>query len=149
MGIVSALGRNGLAGFNQYQDFIQTDAAINPGNSGGALVDAQGRLVGINTAILSRSGGNQGIGFAVPINLASHVMERLISGGGKVARGYLDIEHAKPWMPVSQKQFNLPVQNGALVGRCHGRHASRKSRLQIRRCHYRFQRQGGQRCSQP
>src|ERR1035438_7469164 len=85
MGIVSALGRNGLAGFNQYQDFIQTDAAINPGNSGGALVDAQGRLVGINTAIISRSGGNQGIGFAVPINLAGHVMERLITRGGKDA----------------------------------------------------------------
>ena len=114
MGIVSALGRNGLAGFNQYQDFIQTDAAINPGNSGGALVDAQGRLVGINTAILSRSGGNQGIGFAVPINLASHVMERLISGGGKVARGYLDISMQSLDAGLA-KQFNLPVQNGALV----------------------------------
>jgi serine protease Do len=114
MGIVSALGRNGLAGFNQYQDFIQTDAAINPGNSGGALVDAQGRLVGINTAILSRSGGNQGIGFAVPINLASHVMERLISGGGKVARGYLDISMQSLDAGLA-KQFNLPIQNGALV----------------------------------
>jgi serine protease Do len=114
MGIVSALGRNGLAGFNQYQDFIQTDAAINPGNSGGALVDAQGRLVGINTAIISRSGGNQGIGFAVPINLASHVMERLISGGGKVARGYLDISMQSLDAGLA-KQFNLPVQNGALV----------------------------------
>src|SRR5450756_693077 len=88
MGIISALGRSGLTGFNQYQDFIQTDAAINPGNSGGALVDAQGRLVGINTAIISRSGGNQGIGFAVPINMARHVMERLVSGG-KIERGYL------------------------------------------------------------
>ena len=114
MGIVSALGRNGIAGFNQYQDFIQTDAAINPGNSGGALVDAQGRLVGINTAIISRSGGNQGIGFAVPINLASHVMERLISGGGKVARGYLDISMQSLDAGLA-KQFNLAVQNGALV----------------------------------
>ncbi len=114
MGIVSALGRNGIAGFNQYQDFIQTDAAINPGNSGGALVDAQGRLVGINTAILSRSGGNQGIGFAVPINLARHVMERLISGGGKVARGYLDISMQSLDAGLA-KQFNLPVQYGALV----------------------------------
>ena len=114
MGIVSALGRNGIAGFNQYQDFIQTDAAINPGNSGGALVDAQGRLVGINTAIISRSGGNQGIGFAVPINLAFHVMERLISGGGKVARGYLDISLQDLDAGLA-KQFNLPDQGGALV----------------------------------
>jgi serine protease Do len=114
MGIVSALSRNGLVGFNQYQDFIQTDAAINPGNSGGALVDAQGRLVGINTAIISRSGGNQGIGFAVPINLAGHVMERLISGGGKVARGYLDISLQGLDAGLA-KQFDLPDQNGALV----------------------------------
>jgi serine protease Do len=114
MGIVSALGRNGIAGFNQYQDFIQTDAAINPGNSGGALVDAEGRLVGVNTAIISRSGGNQGIGFAVPINLARHVMERLISGGGKVERGDLDISLQDLDAGLA-KQFELPVQNGALV----------------------------------
>ena len=114
MGIVSAVGRSGLPGFNQYQDFIQTDAAINPGNSGGALVDAEGRLVGINTAIVSPSGGNNGIGFAVPINLARGVLERLVSGG-KVTRGYLGI------LPQDideglAKQFNLPDQNGALVG---------------------------------
>ncbi len=114
MGIVSALGRNGIAGFNQYQDFIQTDAAINPGNSGGALVDTEGRLVGINTAIISRSGGNQGIGFAVPINLAHHVMERLISGGGQVARADLDISLQDLDAGLA-KQFNLPDQNGALV----------------------------------
>ncbi len=114
MGIVSALGRNGLPGFNQYQDFIQTDAAINPGNSGGALVDAEGRLVGINTAIISPSGGNQGIGFAVPVNLARHVMERLLSGG-KVARGYLGIL-PQDITPNLAKSFNLPDQNGALVG---------------------------------
>lgn len=114
MGIVSALGRSGLTGFNQYQDFIQTDAAINPGNSGGALVDAQGRLVGINTAIISRSGGNQGIGFAVPINMARHVMERLISGG-KVTRGYLGILPQNIDAGLA-KQFHLPDQNGALVG---------------------------------
>jgi serine protease Do len=114
MGIVSALGRNGLAGFNQYQDFIQTDAAINPGNSGGALVDAEGRLIGINTAIIpSRRGGNQGIGFAVPINLARHVMERLISGG-KVARGYLGI-HMQDVDADLAPFFNLSSQNGALV----------------------------------
>jgi len=114
MGIVSALGRSGLTGFNQYQDFIQTDAAINPGNSGGALVDAEGRLVGINTAIISRGGGNQGIGFAVPINLARHVMERLISGG-RVMRGYLGILPQNIDAGLA-KQFNLPDQNGALVG---------------------------------
>jgi serine protease Do len=113
MGIVSALGRN-LPGFNQYQDFIQTDAAINPGNSGGALVDAEGRLVGINTAIYSRDGGNQGIGFAVPVNLARHVMERLIAGG-KVTRGYLGIL-PQDITPNLAKSFDLPDQNGALVG---------------------------------
>ncbi len=76
MGIVSAKGRAGM-GIVDYEDFIQTDAPINPGNSGGALVDVEGRLIGINTAIFSRSGGNNGIGFAVPINLARFVMERL------------------------------------------------------------------------
>jgi serine protease Do len=114
MGIVSAVGRSGLAGFNQYQDFIQTDAAINPGNSGGALVDAEGRLVGINTAIISRSGGNQGIGFAVPINMARNVLERLVSGG-KIERGYLGIIQQDIDAGLA-KQFNLPDQNGALVG---------------------------------
>jgi serine protease Do len=113
MGIVSALGRNGLPGFNLYQDFIQTDAAINPGNSGGALVDAEGRLVGINTGIESSTRGNQGIGFAVPINIARHVMERLISGG-KVTRGYLGIKLQDINSGLAE-QFNLPDQNGALV----------------------------------
>jgi len=113
MGIVSGLGRSGF-GFNGYEDFIQTDAAINPGNSGGALVDVEGRLVGINTAIISPSGGNDGVGFAVPINMARNVLERLVSGG-KVTRGYLGI------MPQDidadlAKQFGLPDQNGALVG---------------------------------
>jgi serine protease Do len=113
MGIISALGRKGLPGFNQYQDFIQTDAAINPGNSGGALVDAEGRLVGINTAIISRTGGNQGIGFAVPVNMARRVVERLISGG-KVVRGYLGISLQDIDAGLA-KSFNLPSQNGALV----------------------------------
>jgi serine protease Do len=113
-GIVSALGRSGLPGFNQYQDFIQTDAAINPGNSGGALVDAEGRLVGINTAIISPSGGNNGIGLAVPINLARGVLERLISGG-KVTRGYLGILPQDVDAGLAA-QFNLPDQNGALIG---------------------------------
>ena len=118
MGIVSALGRNGRdigmpsAGYS-VQDFIQTDAAINPGNSGGALVDAEGRLIGINTQIKSSSMGNEGIGFAVPINLARSVMERLISGG-TVTRGYLGVspENLTPGLAES---FNMPDQNGALV----------------------------------
>ena len=113
MGIVSATGRSGL-GFNGYEDFIQTDAAINPGNSGGALVDAEGRLVGINTAIISRSGGNQGIGLAVPVNLARHVLERLVSGG-KITRGYLGIIPQDVDAGLA-RQFNLPDEDGALVG---------------------------------
>src|SRR5207249_4695672 len=76
MGIVSATGRGGL-GIEDYEDFIQTDASINPGNSGGALVNVRGELIGINTAILSRSGGNQGVGFAVPVDLVRHVMTQL------------------------------------------------------------------------
>lgn len=112
MGIISALGRSGL-GFNGYENFIQTDAAINPGNSGGALVDAEGRLIGINTAIESSSEGNEGIGFAVPINLARHVVERLIHGG-KVTRGYLGVKPSD-LTPGLAENFNLPNQNGALV----------------------------------
>lgn len=89
-GIISAMGRRGL-GINTYEDFIQTDAAINPGNSGGALVDAYGNLVGINSAIYSRSGGNMGIGFAIPVRLAKDVMTQIITKG-KVVRGWLGIE---------------------------------------------------------
>lgn len=88
-GIVSALGRDSV-GINQFENFIQTDAAINPGNSGGALITANGRLIGINSAILSRSGGNQGIGFAIPIDLAKQVMQQLKSHG-KVLRGWLGV----------------------------------------------------------
>lgn len=89
MGIVSAKGRSDL-GINDYEDFIQTDAAINPGNSGGALVNLRGELVGINTAILSRSGGSQGIGFAIPTNLAKPIMEGLLRDG-RVSRGWLGV----------------------------------------------------------
>jgi serine protease Do len=114
MGMVSALGRSGF-GINGYENFIQTDAAINPGNSGGALVDVQGRLVGINTAILSHSGGFQGVGFAVPINMARYVMDRLITYG-KVTRGYLGI-NIQALTPELAKEFNLPDESsGVLVG---------------------------------
>ena len=113
MGIVSALGRGGF-GINNYENFIQTDAAINLGNSGGPLVDAEGRLVGINTWIISGSGGSQGLGFAVPINMARYAMERLISDG-KVARGYLGLWLQPDMSPELAKQFNLPNMNGALV----------------------------------
>jgi serine protease DegQ len=89
-GIVSALGRNQL-GINTFENFIQTDAAINPGNSGGALVDTKGNLIGINTAIYSRSGGNMGIGFAIPINTAKQVMESILINGA-VTRGWIGVE---------------------------------------------------------
>ncbi|MBP6507849.1 MAG: DegQ family serine endoprotease [Opitutaceae bacterium] len=88
-GIVSALGRGGL-GIEDYEDFIQTDAAINPGNSGGALLDTQGRVIGLNTAILSRSGGFNGVGFAIPINLVRAIAEQLVSTG-KVVRGFMGV----------------------------------------------------------
>jgi serine protease Do len=113
MGMVSGLARRGM-GIVDYEDFIQTDASINPGNSGGALVDTQGRLVGINTAILSRTGGNLGVGFAVPINMAHNVMLQIIRSG-KVARGYLGVL-IQPVTPQLQKEFRLPDQSGALVG---------------------------------
>ncbi len=113
-GIISARSRGGM-GIVDYEDFIQTDASINPGNSGGALVDARGRLIGINTAILSRSGGSQGVGFAVPINLARSVMEQIISGG-KVTRGYLGVM-LQPLTPELAKEFKVSDhQNAALVG---------------------------------
>jgi serine protease Do len=112
MGIVSAKDRGGI-GITNYEDFIQTDASINPGNSGGALVDAAGRLVGINTAILSRTGGNQGIGFAVPVNLARYVMERIVADG-KVTRGYLGVK-IQPITSEIAKQSNLSQPTGALI----------------------------------
>jgi serine protease Do len=112
VGIVSGLGRAGI-GIVDYEDFIQTDASINPGNSGGALTDVLGRLVGINTAILSRTGGNQGVGFAVPVNIARNVMEQIIQNG-HVTRGYLGIL-IQPLTPALAKAFNLTDQKGALV----------------------------------
>src|SRR5262249_18870866 len=89
MGIVSATGRGGL-GIEDYEDFIQTDASINPGNSGGALINVRGELIGVNTAILSPSGGNLGIGFAVPTNMVRTVLDQIIKTG-KVTRGYLGV----------------------------------------------------------
>lgn len=112
MGMISATGRATLG--LDYEDFIQTDAAINPGNSGGALVDADGRLIGINTAILSRSGGNQGIGFAIPANLARDIMESLVADG-RVTRGYLGVM-IQDVTPSLAKEFDLKDQKGALIG---------------------------------
>jgi Do/DeqQ family serine protease len=111
-GIVSALGRNGL-GIEGYEDFIQTDAAINPGNSGGALVDMSGHLIGISTAILSRSGGNVGIGFAIPIDLVRSVAEQLIAHG-RVARGELGVA-IQDLTPTLAQAMGIKSATGALV----------------------------------
>jgi len=113
MGIISAKGRNGL-NIEGYEDFIQTDAAINPGNSGGALVDVHGNLIGINTAILTHgSGGNQGIGFAVPVNMARAVMDQVIAHG-KVVRGYMGVM-PEDISAAMAKSFHLTDTNGALI----------------------------------
>jgi serine protease DegQ len=111
-GIVSALGRNQL-GINTFENFIQTDAAINPGNSGGALIDANGTLMGINSAIYSRSGGSLGIGFAIPVSTAQHVMESLIREG-QVTRGWIGVE-PRDLTPEIAETFNLPVKDGVLI----------------------------------
>ena len=112
-GIVSATGRSNI-GLAAYEDFIQTDAAINPGNSGGPLINMDGKLVGINTAIASQTGGNQGIGFAVPSNMAKGVMGSLISEG-KVVRGYLGVT-IQDLTPEIAQGFGLKENKGALVG---------------------------------
>jgi serine protease DegQ len=111
-GIVSALGRNHL-GINTYENFIQTDASINPGNSGGALIDAGGNLVGVNSAIYSRSGGSMGIGFAIPANIAKQVMEQ-IAVNGSVTRGWIGIE-AQDITPELAESFKLPQARGSLI----------------------------------
>ncbi len=113
MGIISAVGRANV-GIADYEDFIQTDAAINPGNSGGPLVNVKGELIGINTAIFSRSGGYQGIGFAVPSNMARLVMDQL-EKKGKVTRGWLGVTIQELTPDLSQK-FGLKSSKGALVG---------------------------------
>ena len=112
MGIISATGRSHL-GLSAYEDFIQTDAAINPGNSGGALIDAEGALVGINTAIFSRSGGSQGVGFAIPTLLANAILEDLITQG-RVIRGWLGIE-AQELTPELAASFGLQVPRGLVI----------------------------------
>ncbi|MEO6021888.1 MAG: Do family serine endopeptidase [Burkholderiales bacterium] len=112
MGIVSAVGRSHL-GINTFENFIQTDAAINPGNSGGALIDVSGHLVGINSAIYSRSGGNQGIGFTIPVSLAKKIMEQIIQSGF-VTRGWIGVE-VQDVTPELADSFNLGAQKGALI----------------------------------
>ncbi len=111
-GIVSALGRNHL-GINTFENFIQTDASINPGNSGGALVDINGDLVGINSAIYSRNGGSMGIGFAIPISIAKQVLEQ-IATNGNVTRGWIGIE-AQDLSPELAESFKLTSGQGALI----------------------------------
>jgi Do/DeqQ family serine protease len=111
-GIVSALGRTHL-GINTFENFIQTDAAINPGNSGGALVDSNGRLVGINTAIYSQSGGSMGIGFAIPVSLAKSVMEQIIKTGS-VTRGWIGVE-VQDMTPDLAESFGVKLGQGALI----------------------------------
>jgi serine protease DegQ len=111
-GIVSALDRNQL-GLSTIENFIQTDAAINPGNSGGALVDGEGRLVGINTAIFSRSGGSMGIGFAIPVDIAREVMDALIRDG-QMTRGWIGVQ-PRDLTPEFADSFQLPVHEGVLV----------------------------------
>ncbi|MGH6877693.1 MAG: trypsin-like peptidase domain-containing protein, partial [Rhizomicrobium sp.] len=113
-GIVSALGRTGL-GIESYEDFIQTDASINPGNSGGALVDLQGRLIGINTAILAPGGGNIGIGFAVPINMARQVMDQLLRYG-EVKRGRIGVAIQDLTPDIAQALGTTHTQ-GAVIAR--------------------------------
>ena len=111
-GIVSALGRSQL-GINTFENFIQTDAAINPGNSGGALVDAAGNLIGINTAIYSRSGGSMGIGFAIPVSTAKQVMESIIKTGS-VTRGWIGVE-VQEITPALAESFKLKDTRGAII----------------------------------
>ncbi|HYN55400.1 MAG TPA: Do family serine endopeptidase [Methylotenera sp.] len=111
-GIVSALGRSHL-GINTFENFIQTDASINPGNSGGALIDTEGNLVGVNSAIYSRSGGSMGIGFAIPATLARQVMEQIVTQGN-VTRGWVGIE-AQDITPELAESFKLNVTQGALI----------------------------------
>jgi serine protease Do len=128
MGIVSATGRSNL-GIEDYEDFIQTDAPINPGNSGGALINDRGELIGINTAIIAHgSEGNQGIGFAVPVNLARTVMDEILKTG-KVTRAYLGIL-PQDVTPAIAKAFGVKESTGALIGQVTANSPAQKSGLQ-------------------
>jgi serine protease DegQ len=111
-GIISALGRDKL-GINTFENFIQTDAAINPGNSGGALVDTRGNLIGINTAIFSKSGGSMGIGFAIPVNLAKQVMEAIVANGS-VTRGWIGVEPREISSEIIEA-FKLPKNSTGIL----------------------------------
>jgi len=111
-GIISALGRNQL-GINTFENFIQTDAAINPGNSGGALVDVNGHLMGINTAIYSRSGGSMGIGFAIPVSTAKQVLESILKDG-QVTRGWIGVEPQELNAELAET-FNVKAKSGVII----------------------------------
>lgn len=128
LGIVSAVGRDNL-GVARYEDFIQTDAAINPGNSGGALINARGELVGINTAIFSDSGGSQGIGFAVPSNLARRVMNELIEYG-EVRRGSFGYVDVRTLNPKLAQELGAPTARGVVVWRIHQKSAAAQAGLE-------------------
>jgi len=140
MGIVSAKGRNQLGLLENvagYESFIQTDAAINMGNSGGALVDAKGRLVGVNSAIISPSRGNIGIGFAIPINFAASVMNSLIETG-TVTRGYLGVLHWRPVTTDVAEQLGLPkTARGVAITDITPDSPAEKGGLEPHRCHSR------------
>ena len=111
-GIVSALGRNQL-GINTFENFIQTDAAINPGNSGGALVDTQGNLLGINTAIYSKSGGSMGIGFAIPVSTAKQVLDSIVKEG-QVTRGWIGVEPSNLTAELAET-FDVKIKEGVII----------------------------------
>ena len=129
MGIISAKGRAGL-GIEKYEDFIQTDAAINPGNSGGALINSQGELIGINTAILSGSGGNQGVGFAIPVDLARTIMNQILKNG-KVTRGFIGILPQEITNDMAQA-FGLPAgQRGVAVAEVEPNSPASRSGLKV------------------
>jgi len=129
MGIISAKGRAGL-GIERFEDFIQTDASINRGNSGGALIDTRGDLVGINTAILSgETGGNQGIGFAIPANLARNIMDQIMKNG-KVTRGFLGIL-PQELTPEMAKAFGMPNAHGVAVAQVEPNSPAQKGGLKV------------------
>ncbi|MDH5256354.1 MAG: DegQ family serine endoprotease [Gammaproteobacteria bacterium] len=125
-GIVSALGRSGL-GIEGFEDFIQTDASINPGNSGGALVNLRGELVGINTAILSKSGGNVGIGFAIPTNMVKDIMNQLVTTG-EVKRGRLGV-YVQDLTPELARAFGMTQLDGAIISQVHPASPAEKAGL--------------------